>query len=359
MNIKRVLTLIKKEFSLGSRSFIFIWAFLAPLLITFIMSVLMGVFLVRAPRLGLYLASPSQVLSEADNTKAISTKEFGSVEALKDAVSQGVIDVGVVIPEGFDSAIRSGTKASLQAFVFGESYARNRAIIVTTLGNIIRKIAGQELPLEIQSFSLGDESAIPAKERVFPLVVLISIFFGGLLIPSASLIEEKRKKTIDAISVSTTKMTEVMTAKIFTGAVVALVAGFFTLLLNRSFGGYPFELVVILILGVMMASFIGTLLGIYVNDITTLLSFWKIGGIVLFFPAIVYIFPKIPKIVAKFFPTYYVLEPIIEITKGSVDLRAFWTNALVCLVLDVVLGTIVFIITKRVERQGFPALAAK
>jgi len=76
----------------------------------------------------------------------------------------------------------------------------------------------------------------------------------------------------------------------------------------------------------------------------------KVGGIVLFFPAFVYLFPQIPEIVAKFFPTYYALEPIVELTKGNVNFSSFWVNTAICFMLDIALGIVVFLQVKKLER---------
>jgi ABC-2 type transport system permease protein len=353
MSVKRVVILLKKEFAIGSRSFIFVWAFAAPIVLTLIMSLLFGVLFARTPRLGLYVRSSSQIVAEAESTKAMSTREYSSVEELKRAVSDGTVDIGVVIAENFDRDIKSGIKTSVEAFIFGQSSARNREIIVTALGNIIRQVAGRELPISVQFVEVGDSNAMPIQERIFPFIVLVAIFFGGVFIPSSSLIQEKNKKTIDALKVTPSTMTEIMLSKILLSSLVALVAGLITLALNRAFGAYPAMLIMIMVLGVIMASFIGTLLGIYVNDYATLLSFWKIGGILLFFPAIVYLFPQIPAFVGKFFPTYYVLEPIIELSKGQINKASIWQNLMVCLIIDVILGVIVFLQSKKLETQDF------
>ena len=359
MSIKRIIVLLKKEFALGSKSFIFIWAIASPILVSFMMSVIFGLFFARAPRLGLYVEGESEILSKTQEVKAITTKEFTSMEALKNAVKDGVIDIGVVIPDSFDESIKSGTKTTLTSFVFGESYAKNRAIIVTTLGNVIRNISGGEIPIEIQSISVGEGEVIPASERFFPLIALMAIMFGGLLVPSTSLIEEKRKKTIDALRVSTSTLTEVITSKFLLGTLLSIFTGVFTLLLNKALGNYPFHMVLAMVLGGVMASFIGILLGIYLKDFATLLSFWKLGGIILFFPAIVYMFPKIPQIVSKFFPTYYVLEPIVALSKGSIDFRTFWINLAVCLLIDIALGVIIFTLVKKMEATHYKLLEEK
>ncbi|MGB9694712.1 MAG: ABC transporter permease [Caldisericaceae bacterium] len=356
MSIRRIIILLKKEFVIGSKSFIFVWALAVPIILTLIMSLVFGVFLARTPRLGVYVASPSQVLAEAKNTKAISTREYASVEQLKNAVSQGAVDVGVVIPENFDRDVKLGTKTGIEAFIFGQSYARNREIIVTALGNIIRGIASKEIAISVELIKIGDNYAAPLQDRIFPFIVLIAIFFGGVFIPSSSLIQEKNKKTIDALKIVPSRMTEIMLAKILLGGFVALIAGLITLALNNAFGMSPALLILSMTSGVIMATFIGALLGIYLNDFATLLSFWKIGGILLFFPAIIYIFPQIPAFIGKLFPTYYVLEPIIELSKGNTNSGSVWQNLMICFAIDLILGAAVFFQSKRLESQDFPLL---
>lgn len=162
--------------------------------------------------------------------------------------------------------------------------------------------------------------------------------------------EEKRRKTLNALMTTPLVMSEVIISKIITGSVVALVSAIFTLLLNDAFGNYPLHLILIIILGVLMASFAGVMHGFYIKDFAMLISVMKLGHIVLYFPAIVYLFPQIPKIVAKFFPTYYALEPIVELTKRNVNFSSFWVNTAICFILDTVLGIVVFLQVKKLER---------
>lgn len=108
-------------------------------------------------------------------------------------------------------------------------------------------------------------------------------------------------------------------------------------------------LIIFTLLGAVMANFIGTILGIYLNDFATLLSFWKIGGIVLFFPVVGYLFPKIPEILSKFFPTYYIIKPILEIIEKGVVLNPFFyisiliiLNSTLYIILNISLRKVIF-----------------
>jgi ABC-2 type transport system permease protein len=93
------------------------------------------------------------------------------------------------------------------------------------------------------------------------------------------------------------------------------------------------------LLGAIMATLIGSILGIYLNDFATLLSFWKIGGIILFFPVIGYLFPKFLEKFSKFFPTYYLIKPILEIAE-----KGFVTNSLFYILILIILNFALFII---------------
>lgn len=194
MSFKNILILSKKEFVVGSKGFIFIWVLIMPILLSFIMSLLFGTFFSRSPRLGLYTESPSQILAIAEDTKAFVTIKYNSLQELKDAVSKGRVDIGVVIPENFDKDVKGGIRVNLESYVFGESYAKNRAIIVTALGNIIREIAGQELPINVISLNVGDETSMPLKDRLFPFLVLIAIFLAEYLYLQLPLWRKKEER---------------------------------------------------------------------------------------------------------------------------------------------------------------------
>lgn len=319
MSLRRIFILLLKEFKLGSKRFIIIWSLIAPFLISIVLSIVLGIFYIRTPRLGIYLEGESQIKNILFETKSIITKEYKTIESLKSEVKDGIIDVGVIIPKDFDEKLRRGEKVVLKSFIFGESYAKNRAIIVVTLGNLIREISQKRIEINLESEEVG-EKGLPIKLRIFPLIVLVAIFFGGLFIPSTSLIEEKEKKTLDALKVSSIYLSEILTSKWLFGFFVSLFTGIIILLINNIFMINPILLTIFTILGSIMATILGLILGIYLNDFATLLSFWKIGGIILFFPIFQYLFPKRFDLVSKFFPTYYIVKPILEIIeKGRLE----------------------------------------
>ncbi len=73
-----------------------------------------------------------------------------------------------------------------------------------------------------------------------------------------------------------------------------------------------------------MAAEIGLLVGALVPDLNTLFTVWKTGGLLLFGPAIIYMFPQIPSWIGYIFPTYYVIRPVVDISVSGYGLSQVW-----------------------------------
>ena len=95
--------------------------------------------------------------------ESINLKEYSLEVDLKDAVETGARDLGVVLPENFDSMIKNGKLTKLTAYVWGESLLKNRAIISAALLYQMRDVSGKKALVDIIPVSLGDEKNIPWK----------------------------------------------------------------------------------------------------------------------------------------------------------------------------------------------------
>ncbi len=173
-----------------------------------------------------------------------------------------------------------------------------------------------------------------------------------MMLPASSLIHEKQSRTLEALNVTPTTIDDIFTAKGIIGAVLATIMGVLTLAISTSFGGSPLALVLVLALGAILAAEIGLLAGAFIKDMNTLFAFWKFGGLLLFGPAIVFMFPQIPSWVGYIFPTFYVIKPVTDLSVlglgfGSV---ALYVGILVAIV--AVMGLAVMNIVKRLRAQA-------
>ena len=347
MSLKRVGILLGKELWQGPKNFILVWVLVMPIVISLVVSLIFGTLFTEKPKLGVVDEGSSQLVTMTRQLTSVITKEYDDVSAIKQAVESGAVDIGMVLPADFDSSVIQGEETELATYIWGESLAKNRTILGATIANLLRELAGQEAPVEIEAITLGDEVSIPWNERLLPLIVLMAVFLGGLFLPATSVINEKEKKTLEALVVTPTTIGDVFVAKGLLGIILSLFMGTVILILNQAFGAEPVLLILVLALGAIMAAEIGLLCGALIKDITTLFAIWKLGGILLFGPAIIYMFPQIPQWIGKLFPTYYVLQPIIAISQGGGGWSDIATNVFILVGLDLILvGVVVFALSR-------------
>ncbi len=347
MSIRHIGILVSKEFLYGSKSFIVIFAVIAPIMISMIISLIFGTWISEKPKLGMMDEGASRLVSMLEKQDAIDSFAYDTLPDLKQEVETGAVDIGLVIPQDFDEYVSQSKKVEINAFIWGESIAKNRTILGITIASTIRELAGQQAPVEIKTISLGDDESIPWSDRLFPLIVLMAIFLGGLMLPASSIVAEKEKRTLRALMAAPLSLEDVFVAKGIFGFMLSFFMGMLILILNNAFGAKPLLLTAVLVLGAMMASAFGMLLGVYAKDFSTIFTVWKSAGIILFAPAIIYMFPGIPQWIGRVFPTYYLTQPVVELSQmgsGWVDIS---TNTFILIAIDFVLISALLILLRR------------
>jgi len=350
MNIRNTGILLSKEIIQGPKGFIFIWALVMPILISFVFSVVFGTLFSEKPKLGVIDEGDSQLVQSLIEHDSIIYREYDSETELKEAVETGSVNMGIILPDGFDTALRQGNTTELKAYIFGESLAKDRIIVAVVIGDLLREIAGQEAPVEIESIFLGDEESIPWSDRLLPFIVLMAVFLGGVFVPATSFITEKEKRTLDAVIVTPTSIQDVLASKGMFGLILSVFIGIVVLLLNQAFGAHPLLLVMLLILGAIMAVEVGLICGVFFKDFSTLFAVWKSGGILLFGPAIVYMFPQIPQWIGRIFPTYYLINPIVTVTQRGGSWPDIATNVFILIGIDVILVGLILLSLRKTRK---------
>jgi ABC-2 type transport system permease protein len=347
MSLRRIGILLQKEFVQGPKNFIFIFGLVMPVVLTLVLSLLFGSFFSGKPRLGVVNMGDSQVMAILNENAALSIRLYTTVAELEDAAARGAIDLGMVLPAGFDSQLRSGEQTQISTYLWGESLMEHRITLGTLIVQAVRQVAGQEAPVEIQQIVVGDTAAVPWQERVLPLIVLMSIMMAGLMVPATSLVTEKSKRTLSALSVTPTTLFEIFAAKGLLGMLMSMFGGIMILVLNQAFTGQTLLLLFVLLLGSIFSAALGVLLGAAIKDISNLFAVMKGMAIFLYGPAVVRLFPGIPAWVGQLFPTYYILEPVLEITQNNATLADVAVNVSVLAALIAVLFIVIVVVSQR------------
>lgn len=346
MSIRRILKIVGKDFAVGPRKPFFIWALVLPFALTLLFQFAFGSLFEPKPRLGLVDMGSSEFTSAVRELEGFEVFILSDGSELIRMVEDHDLDAGLILPAGFDRAVKAGEKPLLEFYMSGESLASNRIIIAVTAIEMVRNIEGTEAPVEVKTIYLG-EPGLPITIRLVPVLVFYVLAMSGMWVPSSSLVEEKEKGTLTAILVSSASMNEVLAAKWLLGFIFSIIMAAITLVLNQAFGPRPLEVMAVIALAAALASMIGLLIGVVSKTATMLFTLIKSLGVFLFIPVIFYIFPEWPQWIAKFFPLYWIISPIWEVSVLGEPLNTVWFEMLVALAITLALIPMMLLLKKR------------
>jgi ABC-2 type transport system permease protein len=304
------------------------------------------------PRLGIVDEGSSQIPATAAAYESIEIKEYASATALTRAVEDGNVHAGIVLPAGFDAAA-AATSPNLTVYFWGETLAKDRNILQSTVSTMVRDVAGQDAPVTINIGSPipnDQRENIPWSQRLSPFIVVMPIVMGGIYLTATAVVQEKERKTLNALVVTPASLTEVYFAKALLGFVFSLIMGIAILLLTGSFDNQPWLLMLFMALGAIMAVELGLIFSSFVSNVNTLFATARFAQLIIFVPALFIMFPWFPQWVAKIFPSYYFVQPIMDISQGGATWADVSTKVFILIGCNVIIGIIAWQMIKRIKQ---------
>lgn len=186
----------------------------------------------------------------------------------------------------------------------------------------LRQVSPPDIDVNFKQIRIGTEEPLDLFELFFPLVVLIVIMIGAYMIPAAFIVQEKERQTLSALLVTPASVADIFVAYSLSGILVSLFMALVMLALIVGLGQQLLVVVAILLASLMSAE-LGLMMGMKARDMNTLIALMKSLNIFFIGPAILDMFPAVPDWVIKIFPTYYLFDPIVQITlygKGFSDI---------------------------------------
>lgn len=352
MNLRHIWVLFTKDMTHGMRNVIFILAIVLPLLLSVGMSLLFGTIFTAKPKLGIVDSGTSAFATQLLASDFMEVTTYDSEDDLLSAISTGAVAAGIIIPEGFDADLTAGNVTDLTIYMWGQSLISDRTIIGSAIAEDVLELSGRATPVSVNVELVGDREALSWQQRLLPLVVLMSVIIGAVMVPSTSLVEEKEGRTLTALTTTPMTMGEVFFSKGVMGVLLSIFSGVMILSLNGGWGPNPLLLIVVLILGGSLASAFGVLLGSRTKDVQTLFAVIKGIGILLYAPGIIALLPDvIPQWVAYLFPTYYIMQPVIDISQFGAGLVDVLPHMIVLVVLTLILMAYLSTNAKRLQVQ--------
>ncbi len=350
MSLARIWRVLRKDYSLGPRSPLFLAAIIVPFAMTLLVQVVFGSLFEPTPRLGIVDAGQSQITAALSTAEDIEVTRFDDAAALKRAVQNNDIDVGVVLGSDFDAAIAAESRPPLEIYAGGESLASNRIILEVTTLDAVRALDGQEAPVDVKLVTLGDAAALPLAERLVPMLVMYALVMAGVVVPAASLIEEGEKGTMAALLVTPLKASEAVAAKALLGVSLAFLMSVVTLALNGALGNAP-AMIIVLLVSSVFATILGVLLGVTARSAVSMMAVAKVAGIFILAPVVFYLFPEWPQWVAKIFPTFWMIDPIWQVGVLGKGLTDVWVDLVVAVGVTLVLIPVVVVLARRMQSR--------
>ncbi len=326
MSLRRIAVLIGKELSHGPKNLTFNFAIVIPVAFSLFLSLMAGNLFSGRARLGLVDEGMSALAGQLLSLDYVAVSAYASRAELEADVARGALDMGLVLPAGFDQALQEDAQVTLDVFTWGESLIKHRTQLGALLVREVIALSGDEVPVRVNTVLLGEGASVPWEERLFPMVVIMTIILGGTMVPATLIVDEKQKRTLKALTVTPVTIGEVLAAKGAAGVIISMVIGSVILTINQAWGGQPGLMLVLLFLSAVMAAVMGVIMGVLVNDITTLFTAIKSVGILLYAPAFLYLFPQVPDWVMRIFPSYYMLGPIVEISLNNAGWGDLWVE---------------------------------
>jgi ABC-2 type transport system permease protein len=128
---------------------------------------------------------------------------------------------------------------------------------------------------------------------------------------------------------------------------MAAVMAAVTLALNGGSLAASPALIAALAVGAAMAALIGLIYGLVAPDTKALFALFKTLNLIVFAPALFYVFPDWPRWIAMLLPTYWLVDPIVRVAQEGATLTQVGASLAVGVALCVVLAVAVAGLARR------------
>lgn len=350
MSLELTWKVLRKDLALGPRSPFFLYAIILPFVLTLVLQFAFGSLFSPTPRLGIVDEGSSAITAEIEAMEGIELTMLEDADELATQVEANDLDAGLILPAGFDAAVKAGDKPDLEFFIGGESLASNRIILSVTAIDLVRELEGAAAPVAVEIVNFG-EKGLPISVRLVPIIVFYALVMAGIFVPGSSMVEEKENGTLMAMLVTPVQAGDVLAAKWTLGTVFAAVMAAVTLALNQALGANWLDVFVVVLIAGALSAMIGLVIGVFAKDSTVLFGTVKGLGIFLFAPTLFYIFPDWPQWIAKLFPLYWIIEPIWQVSIMGESIGAVWFELVIAVGITVALVPVVAWLSRKMQSQ--------
>ena len=254
----------------------------------------------------------------------LSIYDYKDLEPAKVLLRQGEVQAIMVFPSGFDESLETGKDMKIDFWV-GESGLKTSEILKNEMNKVLYYCKYEKLPPDFFRLrSLYGKTYSP-QTAMLPTWILFTVI-GGYMVVSSSIMEEKEKKTLEAILVSPCRMPEIVMGKGFLGVFLAMTGSMMILALNNGFIGNIPMLVLFILLGSISFALLGVLAGLVFPSQTTISTFGSLMFLVMFMPVSLAPASAVMRTFARLLPSYYIQNGVNDSMFAGIDASAYTTH---------------------------------
>jgi ABC-2 type transport system permease protein len=238
------------------------------------------------------------------------------------------VNIGIEFPDGFIEDAAADNKTTVTVYTDAGVPAEVQTAMTSFVRELAFALSGDELPVTIdeEQVVLGEDRVgeqVSFREKMRPMFAFMILLVETFSL--ASLIAlEIGQKTITALLVTPTRLSDVLASKSIYGTVSASIQALIILALMGSFTADNWSmLLVAVILGAMMFTGVGMIIGSRGADFLGTLFYGMLFTIPLLIPAIAALFPGTAAGWVQLIPSYGVMELLL----GATAYGASWSDA--------------------------------
>jgi hypothetical protein len=225
--------------------------------------------------IGIFAPALASELAEPLGEEGVILDEFTSDAALREAVTEGDIPVGVHFPDDTLAGLALGEQPKVDVYLSADMPEEFRDLYPILVEEWIALVAGTSLPVEFNEEILGPDMAgslTPTRDRMLPLLAVFVLMVEVLGL--ASLIsEEVTSGTITALLITPLSTEGLFTAKGIFGVGFAFIQVTFLMLVTGGLIKQPLLILLILLVSAVMVTGIAFMLASASKDMMSVM--WK------------------------------------------------------------------------------------
>lgn len=322
MSLKRIATLMLKDINDAIRTPRLLIIVVTPFIIALAIQMFFSNKLTL--RLGIYSPDFTQMIAILKQIELVEVTQFGTADDLKTAVTNKDIVIGVILPPDFDMLLGNNKFPHVEIFL--ADYSPEGQMGISILQQAFILLAPNSLPVKISTTILQPEVTqgislrgnLSIDKYAIVLWLVMGIVGNGVMLVPTLIVEERERKTLDALLLSPVSYFDIVAAKALVGALYSFVSSGLIISIQGAFYSVSFPMIVLILLGGFSLSLLGVLIGDLSENLHVLNSYGSLFVFLLVLPALVGMLGPHPLIqYLQGLPTFPLTQGITHLLGGN------------------------------------------